>query len=233
MVIRVVQVEFLCEEVCSLVYRSGGASLLAWCLEHPVSSAPAPSLDALLATLRLPLLQEAVDSLPGRGRGCFQARDQGRGVSDRFLAFVARCWPFLIFWYESVGCYLQLQRRLLYLLNCKQTTIVNGTFTYSLFRVRSESRIISVPVPYSVKCEAFSLEKGVSIGTVPGSSVVDPNRLYSYPDPDPGSHVHSDPDPALDPNRIRINSDPDPTYIVMKMPFLIMKFSFQLILRSI
>jgi len=38
-------------------------------------------------------------------------------------------------------------------------------------------------------------------------SVVDPNRLCS--DPDPGSHVHSD--PAPDPNRIGINSDPDPT----------------------
>jgi len=33
-------------------------------------------------------------------------------------------------------------------------------------------------------------------------------------DPDPGSHIHSDPDLALNPNGIRINTDPDPTYIV-------------------
>jgi len=39
------------------------------------------------------------------------------------------------------------------------------------------------------------------------SSVVDPNRLCS--DRDPGSHVHSDPDPAPASNRIRINLDPD------------------------
>ena len=45
---------------------------------------------------------------------------------------------------------------------------------------------------------------------------MDPNRLCSDPDPDPGSHVRSDPDQALDPNRILINSDrdPDPTQIV-------------------
>ena len=40
------------------------------------------------------------------------------------------------------------------------------------------------------------------------SSVVDPNRLC--PHPDRGSHVHYDPAPALELNRIRINSDPDP-----------------------
>jgi len=39
--------------------------------------------------------------------------------------------------------------------------------------------------------------------------VTSKNRLCSDPDPYPGSHVHSDPDPALDPNRIRIISDPD------------------------
>ena len=44
------------------------------------------------------------------------------------------------------------------------------------------------------------------------SSVVDPNLLCS--DPDPGSNVHSDWDPAPDPNRVRINTDPDTTYIV-------------------
>jgi len=79
------------------------------------------------------------------------------------------------------------------------------------------------------------------------SSVADPNRLCSDPDPDPdpGSLVHLDPDPDPDPNRIRINSDqdPDPTKIVqiflktkfycVKMPFLILKFSLQQILRSI
>jgi len=41
------------------------------------------------------------------------------------------------------------------------------------------------------------------------SSVVDPNRLCLDQDPDPGSHVHSDPAPDL--NRIGINSDPVPT----------------------
>jgi len=44
-------------------------------------------------------------------------------------------------------------------------------------------------------------------------NVVDPNRLCL--DPDPGSHVHSDPDPAQDPKRIRTNSDPDPTKIYL------------------
>ncbi len=56
-----VQVQFLCEQVESLVYSSSGACLLAWCLEHPVSSSPAPpALPALLAALRLPPLQETV-----------------------------------------------------------------------------------------------------------------------------------------------------------------------------
>jgi len=40
---------------------------------------------------------------------------------------------------------------------------------------------------------------------------VDPNRLCSVPEQDPGSHDHFDPDP--EPISIRINSDPDPTYI--------------------
>jgi len=35
------------------------------------------------------------------------------------------------------------------------------------------------------------------------TSVVDPNRLCSDPDPDPGSHVRLDPDPAPEPNRIQ------------------------------
>ena len=39
------------------------------------------------------------------------------------------------------------------------------------------------------------------------SSVVDPNRLCS--DPDPGSHVHSDPDLDPDPGS-HVHSDPDP-----------------------
>ena len=38
---------------------------------------------------------------------------------------------------------------------------------------------------------------------------MDPYRLCS--DPDPGSHVHPDLDPALYPNGIRINSDLDLT----------------------
>jgi len=38
------------------------------------------------------------------------------------------------------------------------------------------------------------------------NSVVVPNRLCSYQDPDPVSYVHSD--PAPDPNRVRRNSDP-------------------------
>jgi len=36
---------------------------------------------------------------------------------------------------------------------------------------------------------------------------VDPNRLCS--DPNPGFHVHSDPDQALELNRLRINSITD------------------------
>ena len=55
------QVQFLSEQVAGLLcLASGGASLLAWCLEHPVSSASAPSVESLLATLRLPPLQEVV-----------------------------------------------------------------------------------------------------------------------------------------------------------------------------
>jgi len=51
--------------------------------------------------------------------------------------------------------------------------------------------------------------RSVILAPIP-SSVVDPNRFCS--DPDPGSHVRSD--PAPDPNRIRINSDLDPAIIV-------------------
>jgi len=42
------------------------------------------------------------------------------------------------------------------------------------------------------------------------TSVEDPNRLCSYPDPylNPGSNVCSG--PAPEPKRIRINSDPNP-----------------------
>jgi hypothetical protein len=53
-------VQFLCEQVDGLVWRASGPSLLAWCLEHPISSAAAPSVEALVATLRLPPLQEIV-----------------------------------------------------------------------------------------------------------------------------------------------------------------------------
>jgi len=42
------------------------------------------------------------------------------------------------------------------------------------------------------------------------SCAVDPNRLSWNPVPDHASHVRSDLDPALEPNRIRISSDPDP-----------------------
>jgi len=55
----------------------------------------------------------------------------------------------------------------------------------------------------------FPLFVNDSRGVLEGS-VVDPNRLYS--DLDPASnihHVHSDPDPAMEPNGIRIRLEPD------------------------
>jgi len=45
------------------------------------------------------------------------------------------------------------------------------------------------------------------------TSVVDPNRLCSHPDPDPISHVLTDPDPAPEPSRIQIIWDLDLTEI--------------------
>jgi len=73
---------------------------------------------------------------------------------------------------------------------------------------------------------------------------VDPNRLCLDPDPDPGSHAHSDPDPAQgseqDPSKFGSGSDLNMSnflqikaYIVVKMIFLVLKFSFQVILKSI
>jgi len=48
------------------------------------------------------------------------------------------------------------------------------------------------------------------------NSVEDPNRLRLDPDLDPGSHVHSDPDPATEPNKILINLNPDPALLYQK-----------------
>jgi len=73
---------------------------------------------------------------------------------------------------------------------------------------------------------------------------VDPNRLWSDPDPDPGSHVHSDPAPVSeqDPNKFGSRSGSDlnlsnfliiKVLIVVKMIFLVLKFSYQVILKSI
>ena len=55
------QVQFLSEQVDSLLYAASGPSLLAWCLEHPVpvSSSGGPSVETLLVALRLSPLQEA------------------------------------------------------------------------------------------------------------------------------------------------------------------------------
>jgi hypothetical protein len=72
-------------------------------------------------------------------------------------------------------------------------------------------------------------------------SVVDPNRLCS--DPDPASHVHSDPDPApgseQDPNKFGSGSNLNMSNFlkikdltVVKMIILVLKFSSQVILKS-
>ena len=92
-----------------------------------------------------------------------------------------------------------------------------------------------LPIIASPIRECLPRGGSLSLGS---SSVVDPNRLCS--DPDPTSHVHSDPDPALEPNRIRIRSDPDPDpayifhfVIFVKILFLVLKFSLQLILKTV
>jgi len=52
--------------------------------------------------------------------------------------------------------------------------------------------------------EFLAYDQGCGSGfeTTVSASVVDPNRLCSDPDLDPGSLDHSDPDMAPDPNRI-------------------------------
>jgi len=71
-----------------------------------------------------------------------------------------------------------------------------------------------------------------------------PNRLCLDPDPDPGSHVHSGPGPApeseQDPNKFGSGSDLHlsnflkiKALTIEKMIFLVLKFSFQVVLKSI
>jgi len=72
---------------------------------------------------------------------------------------------------------------------------------------------------------------------------VDPNRLCSDPDQDPASHVHSDPDPApgseQDPNKFGSGFNLNMSNFlkikdltVVKMKILALKFSSQVILKS-
>jgi len=102
------------------------------------------------------------------------------------------------------------------------SSLVNHAIISRCLRKLTFVQVFPVPVARGAKIQPTIWQRPFPfLGSTPGrttrcvfslfsTSVVDPNRPCS--DPDPYSHVHSDPDPdpAPDPNRIRINSDPDP-----------------------
>jgi len=85
--------------------------------------------------------------------------------------------------------------RLFPIFSCAKGQHSSPTFTnaYDLLWPNATNSKLTNPhsLEFSNKCE---------------SSVVDPNRLCSDPDPDPGFHVHSDPDQAPDPNEYESGS---------------------------